>query len=301
MNKDISNLPVLCFGETLWDIFENEKKPGGAPMNVAVHLSQFGIDSRLISRVGDDVLGDQLLHFLKSKKVNAQLLQRDHQHATGVVNVTLASNGDARYDIVFPSAWDFIEKPAHADQMMDEPFILVFGSLASRHEISRNTLFHLLDKASLTLFDVNFRAPHYTRELVERLLHRSNIAKVNEHEMAIIGQWIGANHDESFENLAKQVAETYDLLQVIVTLGAKGALVNAGEKVVTHPGFKVKVADTVGSGDSFLAAYLSNLMSGESVEKCLELASATGAYVATQHGAVPEYSQSDVLSVMNNK
>jgi len=292
MKKNINNLPVICFGETLWDVFENQKKPGGAPMNVAVHLKQFGINAKVISRVGKDELGNGLLEFLKTKKVDISLMQTDGEYATGLVNVAIGPKGDAQYDIVYPSAWDFIEDPAS----INDPFILVFGSLASRSETSRSTLLNLLEKADQALFDVNFRAPHYTRKLIEQLLTVSDIVKLNEHEIAIIGEWISLKN-ASYENLTLKIAEIYNINQIIVTLGDKGAMVFIDGLIHRHPGFKIKVVDTVGSGDSFLAAYLSNFLKGKPVDHCLEMACATGAYVATQNGAVPEYNQDDIESI----
>ena len=220
-------------------------------------------------------------------------MQTDAKQPTGLVNVEIGSKGDAQYDIVFPSAWDFIEKP----NSITEPFMLVFGSLASRNSTSRSTLLYLLEKAELTLFDVNFRAPHYTRTLIEQLLAASNIVKLNEHEIAIIGDWIGMK-DAPDEKLTAKIAEIYNIDQIIVTLGDKGAMVYIDGQVHRHPGFKIKVVDTVGSGDSFLASYLSNFLKGNTVRHCLEMACATGAYVATQNGAVPEYTQSDIESIM---
>lgn len=295
MTKEMKSMPVICFGETLWDIFENQKKPGGAPMNVAVHLRQFGIASSVISKVGNDELGSGLLEFLKTKKVDVSLIQIDNEEPTGLVNVKLGPKGDAQYDIVFPSAWDFIGNPAS----IKHPFILVFGSLASRSETSRNTLLNLIENADLALFDVNFRAPHYTRTFIEQLLTASDIVKLNEHEIAIIGEWIGLK-DASYEKLIKKVAEIFKINHIIVTLGDKGAMVFIDGIIHRHPGFKIKVADTVGSGDSFLASYLSNFIKGKPAEYCLEMACATGAYVATQNGAVPEYKISDIESILKN-
>ena len=297
--KDFNNQPVICFGETLWDVFEKELKPGGAPMNVAVHLRKFGIDSKVISRVGKDELGNELLDFLVSKNVDTSLIQTDDTKPTGLVNVEIGEKGDASYDIVFPSAWDFIAPPDFLNKSNGDDFILVFGSLASRNIPSQETLLKLLEKSDLALFDVNFRAPHYTQDLIERLLSKSDIVKLNEHEIVIIGNWLGVQ-SESYEELTKRISMEYAVDQIIVTLGDKGALVFFDGKLHRHHGFKIDVVDTVGSGDSFLASYLANFIKGLSVDTCLELACATGAYVATQNGAVPDYGFSDIQNIMNS-
>lgn len=294
MNK--SNEPsIVCFGEILWDVFNEQKKPGGAPFNVAVHLSQFGLKPKLISKVGLDELGNELMAFVKSKSITSAFIQEDSEQPTGVVNVEVGDSGDAKYDIVFPSAWDFIHAP---NALNEEDFILIFGSLASRNSISRSTLLNLIEKAELTLFDVNFRAPHYSRDLIEQLLEKSDIVKLNEDEVAIIGSWLGEDN-ESIEHICAQLSEKYGLDHIIVTLGSRGAMVCKAGAIYRNQGIKVKVADTVGSGDSFLASYLAHYLQGCSVEKCLKMACATGALVASKNGAVPEYEISEIKQMAN--
>ena len=293
------NIKVICFGETLWDVFPGEKKPGGAPMNVAVHLQNFGIEPKLISRVGKDELGNDLLEFLKEKDIDTQLIQVDEKYPTGVVNVQLSESGDATYDIVFPSAWDYIDFPANALDPEDEQKILVFGSLASRNDKSQNTLFKLLLNVDVALFDVNFREPHYSRNLVELLLHKSNIVKLNEHELKIIGVWLGVGQQD-FELVCQKMAEQYDLPHIILTMGGDGAYVLKDNEAFRQEGFSVKVIDTVGSGDSFLASYLAHFLKGAPIERCLKMACATGAFVASNQGAVPHYQEDDIIRLIEN-
>jgi len=286
---------VICFGETLWDVFPDHKKPGGAPFNVAVHLKQFGFQPKVVSKIGTDPLGMDLLDFIKSKGLAVDFIQQDMDHPTGVVKVEVGESGDAKYDIVFPSAWDFIEYPA---ELGDEDYILIFGSLASRNSTSRESLLKILERADLALFDVNFRAPHYTRELVEELLHKSDIVKLNEDEIIIIGEWYGMKN-ESLQNICKHLVSQYALDHIIVTLGSKGAMVYRDGHVYHHNGFEVDVIDTVGSGDSFLASYLAHYLKGKSGDESLEMACATGAYVATQNGAVPTYNLSTIQRLIS--
>lgn len=290
------NRNIICFGETLWDVFPDEKRPGGAPMNVAVHLRKFGFDPFMVSRVGGDELGDKLKAFLQDNGLSTDHIQRDGKLPTGVVNVQVAESGDASYDIVFPSAWDFIEYPEGIPEEGIEESMLVFGSLASRHEISKRALLQLLQKANTKLFDVNFRAPHYTRDLIELLLENSDIVKLNEHELKIIGEWHGFANDDLTE-LCAPVADYYDFAHMVLTLGGDGAFAWKEGKGHRQPGFKVEVKDTVGSGDSFLAAYIANYLNGKPIEHCLKIACATGAYVASNHGAVPDYQISDIESL----
>jgi len=289
------NQQIVCFGETLWDVFPDSQKPGGAPLNVAVHLRRFGFNPIMISSVGKDDLGNGLLDFMKNKGIKTEFIQLDKRHPTGVVNVKIAAGGDATYDIVFPSAWDYIEMP---NKLGSSGFILVFGSLGSRNINSRKTLLKLLEGAGTALFDVNFRAPHYTRKLIEELLEKSDIIKLNEDEIEIIGEWLGIESG-SIETICEQLTVKFKLNQIIVTLGSKGAMVYKDGKSFRHLGFKVYVVDTVGSGDSFLASYLAHFLKGSPVDDCLDMACATGAYVATQNGAVPEYKMSDLHQIKN--
>lgn len=292
------NRSIICFGETLWDVLPGERKPGGAPMNVAVHLQNFSFNPTVISKVGSDALGKELLLFLEGKGVNTALIQTDNQYPTGVVNVQIADNGDASYDIVFPSAWDFIDYPEKLVNKEDEK-ILIFGSLASRNENSRTTLLKLLGEVDVALFDVNFRAPHYSRKLIEQLLRKSQVVKLNEHEIQIIGEWISAS-GESFESLCIDVSNFYGIPHIILTMGGDGAMVHKDGLNYRHHGFKVKVKDTVGSGDSFLAAYIAHFLKGSSIEQCLEMACATGAFVASNEGAVPEYQLEDITQMISS-
>lgn len=288
--ENILGRSVICFGETLWDVFPDHKKPGGAPFNVAVHLKQFGFHPKVVSKIGTDTLGMELLDFIKSKGLTVDFIQQDNDQPTGVVKVEVGESGDAKYDIVFPSAWDFIGNPT---EFVEEEYILIFGSLASRNSTSRESLLKILERAELALFDVNFRSPHYTRQLVEQLLHKSDIVKLNEDEIIIIGEWYGMKN-ESLQNICKHLVSQYSLDQIIVTLGSKGAMVYRDGHVYRHNGFEVDVVDTVGSGDSFLASYLAHYLKGKSVDDSLEMACATGAYVATQNGAVPAYDLSNI-------
>ena len=248
------NSPIVCFGETLWDIFPDGKQPGGAPLNVAYHLTQFGFHPLMISKVGKDELGNELFEIVNSRGVDNSFIQRDERYATGVVKVNVSPGGDATYDIVFPSAWDYIDYP---ENLPEEDFILIFGSLASRNEDSKKTLLNLLEKSKIALFDVNFRKPHYNRALIEELLVKSTIIKLNEDEIEEIGAWLNIEN-QSVKLICETLTNKFGLDQIIVTLGSKGALVYNEDNICRHQGFEVEVADTVGSGDSFLASYLAH-------------------------------------------
>ena len=286
---------IVCFGEVLWDVFPKEQKPGGAPLNVAVHLTNFGFTPSLVSRIGRDQPGEDLIRFISNKGVDCQHIQYDNVHPTGVVNVHVETSGNATYDIVFPSAWDYTKY----EEDLEAGYHLIFGSLGSRNQNARETLFKLLEKAGKAIFDVNFRAPHFTQNLIEQLLLKSDIVKLNDEEIQIISSWYD-QQQVSLEAQCSFLTERFTLDQIIVTLGSKGAAIFQNGKFVRHRGYQVKVQDTVGSGDAFLASYIANFFHGATIEESLDLACATGALVATKVGAVPEYQMSDINKIRSN-
>ena len=276
---------VVCFGETLWDVLPTGQQPGGAPFNVAVHLRQFSQPVALISRVGDDELGAELLAFLARRGVPTTYVQRGHLHRTGVVNANVDNANEVTYQIVQPVAWDYIQYEDALHPLVADAALLVFGSLAARTAASRATLYRLLQDARFKVFDVNLRPPHYTRELVEDLLTHSNLVKVNEHELAEILGWYGQAADD--EAVLAWLAQRFHLQAVCVTLGADGAMLWKEGQLYRSPGIAVEVQDTIGSGDAFLAALLASWLAGDEPQAMLRFACAAGALVATHQGATP--------------
>ena len=261
-------------------------------MNVAVHLRNFGLESRMISRVGDDDLGKELLDFIIDKGIPADTIQRDQTHSTGVVEANVSDSNEVTYEIIQPVAWDYIQYDESLVTCVKQSDVFIYGSLAARSEHSRDTLYQLLETAALKVFDVNIRPPHYSREIIEHLLVQANIVKMNHHELAEIVAWYGTQSSE--EAAMQDLMERFSLQTVCVTRGENGAVVLNQEGFVQQTGFPVKVADTIGSGDSFLAAFLYKTLQGETTQKTLEFACATGAYVATQRGATPAFTEQTI-------
>ena len=276
---------VVCFGEVLWDVLPTGKQPGGAPFNVAVHLHQLGQPVELISRVGRDDLGQELLDFLQAHGLPTATVQRGETHLTGVVKANVGDRNEVVYKIVQPVAWDYIMYSDELGQLVAAADMFVFGSLAARQEGSRDTLYRLLPHARFRVFDVNMRAPHYTREVVGHLLAHADLVKVNEHELAEIMGWYGQPAAE--ETALPWLAERFSLQAVCVTLGAEGAILWKDGQLYRSPGIPVEVQDTIGSGDAFLAALLAGWLAGQDPQECLRRACATGALVATHQGATP--------------
>ncbi len=291
------NQTIVCFGEVLWDLLPSGKIAGGAPMNVAYHAKVFGLQSQMVSRVGVDDLGKELLVFLSDKGIPTNFVQRDHNFPTGTVNVKLDEKGSPSYEIVQPAAWDYIHPEEAAKQAVKEAGTLVFGSLACRTERTKKTLLELLELATVRVFDVNLRQPFFSKDLLETLLAKATMVKMNDEELETLSAWFGASGDEA--NRMNYLKEQFQLDALIVTKGALGAAFLNENNHYTHPGFKVKVQDTIGSGDAFLGAFLSKLLGGASAEESLETACAAGALVATKKGATPDYSPSELFQNLN--
>lgn len=184
-----TSFPVVCYGETLWDILPDMKVPGGAPMNVAYHLQKLNHNPAVISRMGVDELGIELLEVLNQKSIPTAFVQKDNEQPTGKVYAELRANNEVAYDIVKPVAWDFIEWSEEVSELVANADMFVFGSLASRSDKSKETLFALLQKAKTKVLDINLRAPHYNRHLLEELLSQANILKLNLEELILISGW----------------------------------------------------------------------------------------------------------------
>ncbi|WP_167855551.1 carbohydrate kinase family protein [Hymenobacter fodinae] len=294
--QDPKTPAVVCYGEVLWDVLPSGKQPGGAPFNVAVHVHQLGLSADLISRVGDDDLGTELLEFIESKGLRTDFVQHGKTHLTGVVKANVDDANEVTYKIVQPVAWDYIQYDSALEKLVAEADMFVFGSLAARQTATRETLYRLLEHARFKVFDVNMRPPHYSKEVVKYLLEKANLVKMNHHELAEIMAWFG---EETDKPAAMQwLATRFDLQAVCVTCGADGALLWTNGQLYRAPGVAVEVKDTIGSGDSFLAALLKGWLSGTEPGEALRFACATGALVATHLGATPAFSETDVTELL---
>ncbi len=294
----MSNKNLVCFGEVLWDLLPSGKIAGGAPMNVAVHANQLGLNASMISAVGNDELGDEITSFLKSRNLSIENIQTNN-YQTGIVEVALDAKGSPSYEIIAPVAWDFIAQTDVANKAVQEADALVFGSLALRNEVSRNTLLQLQSLAKLRILDINLRKPFYSQELANELFEIADIVKVNDEELEMICGWYGQSGDElSNANFLKN---KYGWQGIIVTRGGNGAFfLDEEDEYAEHQGFKVTVNDTIGSGDSFLASFITRWLNGSTAKKALEFACAVGAFVATKKGATPIIKEEDIELIIEN-
>jgi fructokinase len=287
---------VLCIGEALWDLLPTGRVPGGAPMNVALRLAAFGARSRLLTRVGCDDAGRELVSYMEGLGLDTSHIQFDAERPTGYVAVDTRDLHAPRYDIAAPVAWDFIDADEYLAQS-DEPVdVVVYGSLAARHSVARDSQFRLLEHARLRIFDVNRRPPFDDRELIERLLAVADWAKVNEDELAHVQRWHGLALD--IPDAIRWLAEHYELDVVCVTLGAGGAMLLRNGHLYPQAAFEVEVVDTIGCGDAFLGALLAGLLDGGDPAAALERACAAGAIVARHAGGNPELREDDIRAML---
>ena len=281
---------VVGMGEALWDVLPEGKKIGGAPANFAYHVSQFGLPSCVVSAIGDDALGKEIIENFTSKGLD-QLIA-EVPYPTGTVQVEIDQTGIPLYDIKENVAWDNIPYTEHLDALAKRTKAVCFGSLAQRNVVSRETINHFLDTMpkdddSLIVFDVNLRQGFYNKEILCKSMQNCNILKINDEELITVSRMFGYPgielRDKCWILLGK-----YNLKMLILTCGINGSYVFTSGNVSFQPTPKVEVADTVGAGDSFTAAFIASILKGKSVTEAHTIAVKTSAYVCTQNGAMPD-------------
>lgn len=293
-----NNLKVICYGEVLFDVFPKHRKIGGAPLNVALRLASLGANSQIISRIGDDEIGKELIEFTKKGGVDTSSIQVDNFHKTGEVIVKLDKKGAASYTINYPVAWDKIECNPEVENTVKKADALVYGSLVCRDETSFQTLKKILKLAKYKIFDVNLRAPFYTKEILVELMMQSDFIKFNDDELYEISGYLKSPYHSMEQNIL-YIAEHTNTNHICVTKGSHGAVLYYNEQFYYNSGYKIKVVDTVGAGDSFLAGLLSKLLAKEEPQKAIDFACALGALVAQSEGANPKITTQEITNFMN--
>lgn len=280
--------PAICFGEILWDVLPDGPQPGGAPLNVAYHLNKLGLSTSIISRIGNDENGLKLENLLDHWGINKTLLQRDAVYPTSEVIAKMGSGNEVSYEIVFPVAWDYINHQPAVSEALKPSSYFVYGSLSSRNDRSRETLFKFLDQDSIKIFDINLRPPFFNKTLLADLMVQADIIKFNESELQMVQIMFGG----SFKNEVEQVRfiqDRFAVAEVIVTKGEFGASYYKDDQSYHTWGSEVRVSDTIGSGDSFLAAFIANHQLGMEPKVIIKNAIGMGAFIATKKGGCPEY------------
>ena len=287
------SLLVVGMGEALWDMLPEGRKLGGAPANFAYHVSQFGLDTRVVSAVGDDELGNEILANFAEKQLECQI--EKVAYPTGTVQVTLDEKGVPCYEIKEGVAWDNIPYTPALENLAKQTHAVCFGSLAQRNAVSRETINRFIDQMPedenvLKIFDINLRQHFYSKELIEASLKKSNVLKINDEELVVVGEMFGFA-DIDFQDKCWILLAKYNLKMLILTCGTEGSYVFTPGEVSFLETPQVQVADTVGAGDSFTGAFVAAILSGKTVKDAHRLAVDVSAFVCTQNGAMPELAE----------
>lgn len=282
---------VVGIGEILWDVLPEGKQLGGAPANFAYHAGKAGMDATIVSAVGSDALGDEALSLIASKELSLSFINRV-DYPTGQVSVTLSGNGVPQYDICQDVAWDNIPFSYQLSRLAACCDAVCFGTLAQRGNVSRKTIRRFLDATSehcLKILDVNLRQQFYSEEIIKESLKRADVLKLNEEELPIIAKLMKIAHNTE-KQVCRALIETFTLSTLILTCGDKYSLVMTDDGQFSHMNtLHVKVADTVGAGDAFTAAFAAAILKGCNLKEAHAKAVETSAYICTCHGAMPEY------------
>ena len=290
---------ITCFGEVLWDVFPTHKKIGGAPLNVALRLHSFKNDVSIISSIGDDKNGKELKDYIEQQGLSTAYIQINTTHKTSTVAVKLDEKGAATYKIKKPCAWDYILLEDQLLSLVKKSDAFIFGSLVTRNKQSEDTLKILLNTAVFSVFVVNLRPPHYEIEKLKALMKSASFIKFNDDELFEINRKLGFINNSVKENI-KYISKFTNTSQICVTRGGEGAILYFNQKFYENGGYKVKVADTVGAGDSFLATLIECLLKKENSQKAIDTACAIGALVAQNHGANPKISEEEIKKIIAN-
>ncbi|MBN1347760.1 MAG: carbohydrate kinase [Phycisphaerae bacterium] len=280
---------MVGLGEVLWDIFPDGRKLlGGAPANFAFHAHQLGHEGIVVSRVGEDELGQRILRTLSDRGLRTSAIQLDGTYATGTVHVVARDDGSHDFIITPNVAWDRLAATRELADLIAKADVICFGTLAQRGEANRSNMDLLLGRAEgLKVFDINLRQDYWSREVIEDGMRRSQIVKLNDDELAVIRKLGLAPEERDTVGWCRSVMAKYGLSLLAVTRGERGALLVTSEELAEEPGVKVSVADSVGAGDAFTAALADAWLRKLPLAEVARFANRVGAYVASRPGATP--------------
>ena len=278
----------IGLGEVLWDLLPAGKQLGGAPANFAYHAHALGAQALVVSRVGSDALGREILDRLGGLGLPADGISTDPSAPTGTVGVELDGHGKPKFTIHEGVAWDFLEAGLPIVNEASQADVICFGTLAQRSPVARAAIRAVLNAtppSTLRIFDINLRQHFWSPEVIQESLQRADVLKLNDEELPVLARVLGLAGDES--GLLKELARRFELKAVALTKGAHGSSVLVDGTLVTRPGSKLNVVDTVGAGDSYTAALALGLLAGQAPEEIVECAHRIADYVCTQPGAMP--------------
>lgn len=280
---------IVGIGEALWDMLPEGRKIGGAPANFTYHVSQFGLDAVAVSAVGDDELGAEIRHTFEEKDLQTQLATVPYP--TGTVAVTLDAKGIPQYEICEGVAWDNIPFSPELEALARNTIAVCYGTLAQRNSVSRKTIesfIAAMPADGIKICDINLRGTFYNKEILESSMRACDILKINDEEIDEVSRLLGAEFPTQ-RMVALNLMSRYEVDILILTCGTNGSYIYSMDGTESFlPTPKVKVADTVGAGDSFTGAFIAALLCGKDIKKAHALAVEVSAYVCTQNGAMPE-------------
>lgn len=291
MSENVSTKKVICFGEVLWDNLPEGRRVGGAPLNVCYHLNKNGVPSQVVSQIGDDADGRDLSDAINTLQVDTRFVKSTPHHPTSRVEVHLFEDGQVTYDIIEHVAWDYIPYDPEVAAAIGQADALVFGSLAARNPISKATLNRYLDGATYAVLDVNLRQPFYSPALIKDLLSRCHVLKINAEELDALAQWMGLEKYDEGDRLTRLLHAYPNIGEILLTKGVRGARYHSRDTQLSVAALKVDSVSTVGTGDSFLAAFLARRMAGHPLDEAMDHAVVLSAFVSTHHGACPDYTE----------
>lgn len=282
---------VVGIGELLWDVLPTGKRAGGAPINFVYHATQMGAEGYAVSAVGNDLSGTEIVQELEKNHISNSL--GTVEYPTGSVMVEL-KEGIPTYTIIEGVAWDHIPLTQESIDLIKRADAICFGTLALRSQASKETILSLLSYAredALRFFDINIRQSYYSKELIETLLHKANVFKINDEELVLLRDM--CKLEGSDEEVCRQILQKYNLKYLVLTAGCAFSSIYTADEVSTIPTPRVEVADTVGAGDSFSGAFVYSVLIGKSLREAHQTAVETAAFVCTQEGAWPPYPNKD--------
>lgn len=297
-------MKIVSIGEVLWDVINGEEHLGGAPFNFAAHARKLGHEVYFISAVGHDERGNRVLECMAQMELSTRFVRRVEGYLTGIVTVTLDAAGQPKFHIHRPAAYDFPQMTATdlEDLLSPAPDWIYFGTLQQMSAQAREVTQKLIasGRRARNFYDINLRPSCYEPQLVSDLISQATVVKLNDEEVPVVDRMFGRSHT-TLEGFCRDYADNLRCEAVCVTCGSKGCAVLIGDDFIEAPGYDVTVADTVGAGDAFAAAFLHGLDSHWTVEQVADFANRVGALVAARAGAVPEWTIEEVRTLSNRR
>ncbi len=292
---------IIGVGEILWDVFPNGKKLGGAPANFAYHVTALGHEGIIISRIGDDNYGKEIIEQLISLGLLTDYIQIDSEKETGVVEVQIDDKNQPHYVIKEDVAWDFIQWDSKFDSLVESADAICFGTLAQRSKVSRNTIINLLkkmNKDAVKVYDINLRQSFYNKNIIVDSLRLSDILKLNSDELEVLRELLNISMKYDEEEVCKFLIDSFDLNLICLTKGEEGSILFDKQNSYSSPSYPYKVADRVGAGDAFTAAVIVYYLKGEPIDVISAKANRLASWVTSKSGGTPVY-DSEIKKIMN--